>query len=73
MLQYHFFPDNSFVVHKAFDGKTSAWYDAQGRLLDAEFRDTRGHTRTVAKGTLRYERLAKLGRLILAADKGEWK
>lgn len=47
-IQQQFFPDGGFVLHK-ISGNTSAWYDREGNLLDAEFRDARGNTRKVKR------------------------
>lgn len=49
-IQQQFFPDGGFVLHK-IGGNTSAWYDAAGNLLDAEYRDARGVTRRVKPST----------------------
>lgn len=47
-IQQQFFPDGGFVLHK-IGGNTSAWYDRDGNLLDAEYRDARGNTRSVKR------------------------
>lgn len=47
------FPDGGFVLHKipAGSGRMSAWYDKDGRLLDAEYlTDSRRGSRPVKRG-----------------------
>lgn len=55
------FSDGGFVLHKAIDGRTSAWFDKQGRLLDVERRDTRGRysSRISAETRAKLERLGR--------------
>lgn len=49
IIQRQAFPDGGFVLHKikdgSFSGHASAWYDKDGKLLDAEVRLSNGQTR----------------------------
>lgn len=54
MIQYHKFPDGGFVLHKIktvsahlVNATVSAWFDCDGKLLDAEFHYRNGRTRAV--------------------------
>ncbi len=59
-MQINYFPDGGFVIHKAVDGRTSAWFDAAGKLLDCERRDAAGRMRK--PGAAIIERLEIIGR-----------
>jgi hypothetical protein len=62
-MQVARFSNGGFVLHKALGGRTSAWFDVSGNLLDAEFRDIQGRTRPVARNSSRWTSLASLGRV----------
>lgn len=52
-LQKHSFPDGGWVIHKATlpdrKGHFSAWFDASGKLLDAEQRLSNWATRNATQ------------------------
>lgn len=59
------FPDGGFVLHKltpwAQGGIASAWYDAQGVMLDVDARAFSGRTRHVPKNGHTWNYLATFG------------
>ena len=61
MIQVQRFNYGGFVVHKALGKKLSAWYDADGNLLDSELTDSLGRQRKPGKSDL--EALKRLGRV----------
>ena len=61
MSQVKGFNCGGFVVHKALGKKLSAWYDADGNLLDSELTDSLGRQRRPGKSDL--EALKRLGRV----------
>lgn len=68
MIQFHQFQDGGFVLHKIMiEGrKHSAWFNAEGELLDAEW--LRGErSRAVRKPSILAE-LKRLGRRCKNAD-----
>jgi len=60
-MQISYFTTGGFVIHKAIDGKTSAWFGKDGNILDAEFRDRLGRSRPVNLGSPRWQRLITIG------------
>lgn len=64
MTLFQPFSTGGFVLHKALsEGRTSAWYDSAGTLLDAEYRNSAGKSRRVAPGSERWRELEALGRV----------
>ena len=61
MSQVTRFSCGGFVVHKALGKRLSAWYDADGNLLDSELTDSLGRQRRPSKDDL--ETLKRLGRV----------
>ena len=61
MSQVTWFSRGGFVLHKALGKKLSAWYDADGNLLDSELTDSLGRQRKPGKSDL--EALKRLGRV----------
>ena len=59
------FIDGGFALHKIAPpsgyGSISAWYDAQGALIDAEYIDRRGRARPIQYGKALWNRLCGLG------------
>lgn len=53
---HRIFSNGGFSLHKvtdpSFAGRASAWYDKDGRLLDAEIIDCQGHCRKVGKNAI---------------------
>ena len=59
------FPDGGFVLHRipaTNTGRVSAWYDREGRPLDAEQVDDRGRSRPVKKGGPAWQIVEQYGR-----------
>jgi hypothetical protein len=54
MVQISRFENGGFVVHKipcpSSGNRCSAWFDAEGKILDAERIDTRGRSMPVKRG-----------------------
>ena len=61
MAQFARFNDGGFVLHKALGKRLSAWYDADGNLLDSVLKDSLGRQRRPSRGDL--EALKRLGRV----------
>lgn len=61
MSQVKGFSCGGFVVYKALGKRLSAWYDADGNLLDSELTDSLGRQRKPGKSDL--ETLKRLGRV----------
>jgi hypothetical protein len=53
-MQFHKFTDGGFCVHKAIDGRVSAWFDKDGKLIDCERTDGAGRSRKPNKQTREY-------------------
>lgn len=64
-MQLSVFHTGGFVAHKVTVGRckrhVSAWFDASGRLLDAEYVDPCGRTRPVLRGRAVWKLVTKLG------------
>lgn len=58
-MQHMRFSTGGCVIHKihphGYAGRVSAWFDASGRMLDAEYFDCRNRSRTVRVGTPLWE------------------
>lgn len=61
-MQVSRFSTGGFVIHKALEGRTSAWFDKNGKLLEVEHRDAAGRTTNRISRSDR-ERLEALGRI----------
>lgn len=59
------FSTGGFVLHKinppSGNGNISAWYDAQGGLIDAEYIDRRGRARPIQYGKTLWNNLCYIG------------
>ncbi len=65
MIQKATFTDGGFVLHKIkgnFNGKASAWFDAQGVLLDAEQITIGGVSRPVKRDGKIWHFISSVGR-----------
>lgn len=68
MIQHQIFSNGGFVLHKVQphtinSGHCSAWYDAQGKLLDAEHFDRLRRARPVRVGGPTWQALQGYGRI----------
>lgn len=53
-MQVNRFTNGGYVIHKALDGRVSAWFDAEGKLLDCERLDGAGRSRKPNAATREY-------------------
>ena len=65
-MQISRFTTGGFVIHKMllqnYKGRFSAWYDEEGKLLDAEQLFDHMHERSVVKGGPIWQRLQEVGK-----------
>ena len=66
-IQLHRFSDGGFVLHRITDpqmaGRMSAWYDAQGNVLDAEAYDKLNRAHPVKANSFAWGVAQKYGRI----------
>lgn len=55
-MQLHSFSNGGAVAHKLIDGRVSAWWDANGLLVDCERKDGAGRSRKPNRPTIDYLR-----------------
>ena len=60
----HDYSNGGFVLHRIMVGtiKHSAWFSADGTMLDAEMRTKANHSRGIPKNTPKWKALAKIGK-----------
>jgi len=67
MMQIARFSNGGYVVHKidcpSSDSRCSAWFDADGNILDAERIDTRGRSMPVKRGGPLWDTCRMYGRV----------
>ncbi len=72
-LQFHWFSNGGCVIHKmwvkGYVGHFSAWFDADGNLLDAEQRISIMKHRTVRHGKPCWKAIERKGRLFIESRK----
>ena len=56
-MQISYFTCGGYVIHKALDGRCSAWFDADGNIRAAERRDSRDRYQPVKPGSDKWNRL----------------
>jgi hypothetical protein len=65
MMQKATFDGGGYVLHKitgSFSGRASAWFDAYGKMLDAEQITPRGSVRTLKRNSPMWKELALRGK-----------